>query len=145
MEKENIEIQTYAKIATPGAMLKELNYMEVGTRDMDNIEFPKGVGSVQFFDIMKGGDIKEIDERFNLSPTIVIGKYLSLADIAEKYGEGSILYQNTQRNGYSGVAEVVGGQVWPVGEEDIVVSPDKIVYEEEVAQPRRDYGAGRLV
>lgn len=115
-------VKTYLKTWYPGSFVSEDSVKEVAKRE-DNPELGERAYGWQYFDreyVMKDGE-ELLGPAKNHSPTFYLGEELS-AKQAIAQGN-SILKFNVEANGYKRMVRTKFGQMFPIGDNDIVKRP----------------------
>lgn len=127
------DVRHYAEVTYPeGQSTVWYQDQEVAERALEQIEFFEGATSFKFYDKVfrkqniNGQLVNAPAERRNDGNRTWIGKFFTLAQIADLYGKDSPIYRDLKDNNYVGRVRTVRGYAYGVGPSDLVIDPSLI-------------------
>lgn len=114
----------YAEFQYPGTFLSESSTRAVD--DPQSIEWPERAYSCRTFArtvmVIDGEELR--GKARDYSPTTYRGEVFDLERVKREHPDKRILIQNMQGNGYDRVVRTAFGQLFPINDTDIVISPE---------------------
>lgn len=147
MEKQKLsklaldDVRHYAEVTYPeGSSTVWYQDQEVAERALDQIEFFEGATSFKFYDKVfrkqnvNGQIVNAPAERRNDGNRTWIGKFFTLAQIADLYGKDSAIYRDLKDNNYIGRVRTMRGYAYGVGPSDLVIDPSLIKFKNKAKE-----------
>ena len=130
-----METKHFVEFKEPGAFFAESYTEEIPSSDLQDIVLPnRRIHAFSTFDkvystvtLESGEETQVTSGRIN-EKFYQVGTFMSLEEIAEKYGETSMLYRNVKNNDFAGAIIGPAGNASFPNDNATLLSPDQLKY-----------------